>query len=72
MNLPAFLALIPAGEYLFLLPICAAIATVNAASHREDMRSIRRHAVRSSFMLFLGILLFKVAISLFFELVLPG
>ncbi len=66
------LGLVPGAEYLFLLPICAAIAVVNAASHREGMRSILRHALRSSFVLFLGIVAFKIAISLFFEIVLPG
>jgi hypothetical protein len=65
------LALLTAGEFLFLPPVCLAIALVTSAAHREDERSILRHALRSWIILMVGILLFMVAVSFFFEWVLP-
>ena len=43
----ALLALVKLSEFLFLPPICLAIALVTSAAHREDMRDILRHAVRA-------------------------
>jgi len=68
----ALLALVKLSEFLFLPPICVAIALVTAAAHREDMRDILRHAARACVILIVGILVFMVAVSYFFEWVLPG
>jgi len=68
----ALLALVKAVEFWFLLPICLAIALVTSAAHREDMRVILRHAMKSTVVLVVGILAFMVAVSWFFELVLPS
>jgi len=72
MMLGALLGLVKLAEFLFLPPICLAIALVTSAAHREDMRDILRHAVRAWIVLIVGILLFMVLISFFFEWVLPG
>ena len=71
MTLGALLGLVKLSEFLFLPPICFAIALVTSAAHREDMRDILRHAVRAWIILIVGILLFMVLISFFFEWVLP-
>jgi len=65
-------ALVQASEFALLPPICLAIALVTSAAHREDMREILRHALRSWIVLVFGILVFMVALSYFFEWVLPG
>jgi hypothetical protein len=58
-------------EYLFLPPILFAIALVTSAAHREDAGTILRHAVRSWLVMLGGIVLFVIAVSFFFEAVLP-
>jgi hypothetical protein len=68
----ALLALVRLSEFLFLPPVCFAIALVTAAAHREDMGDILRHAVRAWIILIVGILIFMVLVSFFFEWVLPG
>jgi hypothetical protein len=72
MSVLAFVALVQASEYIFLPPICLAIALVTSAAHREDMRAILAHTLRSWILLMVGILAFMVAISFLFEWVLPG
>jgi hypothetical protein len=68
----ALLALVQLAEYVFLPPICLAIAIVSSAAHRDDVRAILRHAMRSWVILMGGIFLFMVCVSFFFEWVLPG
>jgi ABC-type sulfate transport system permease component len=68
----AVLALVKLSEFLFLPPICLAIALVTAAAHREDMRDILRHAVRAWIILIVGIVVFMVFVSYLFEWILPG
>lgn len=65
------LATLTPADFLFLPPICAAIALVTSAAHREEMRDILRHAIRSWIVLVGGILVFMIAVSCFFEWVLP-
>ena len=65
-------ALVQLSEYVFLPPICLAIAIVSSAAHRDDVREILRHALRSWVILMGGILLFMVCVSFFFEWVLPS
>ena len=65
------LGLLTAGEFLFLPPICLAIALVTSAAHREDMGAILRHALRAWLVLMGGILLFMVVVSYLFEWILP-
>ena len=72
MTLGALLGLVKLSEFLFLPPICLAIALVTSAAHREDLRVILRHAVRAWIILIVGILVFMVLVSFFFEWVLPG
>ena len=71
MTMPALLALVTPVEYLFLPPILLAIALVTSAAHREDMGTILRHAMRSWIVMLGGILVFVVAVSFFFDAVLP-
>lgn len=66
------LALVQASEFLFLPPICLAIALVTSAAHRDDMREIFRHALRSWLVLLGGMLVFAVFVSYLFEWLLPG
>lgn len=68
----SLLALVSGIDYAFLPPVCLAIAIVTSAAHREDMGEIVRHAVRSWIILMGGILLFMLALSYFFEWVLPS
>ena len=68
----AIVALVKFAEFLFLPPICLAIALVTSASHRENMREIVRHALQAWIVLTGGIVAFMVVISYFFEWVLPG
>lgn len=66
------LALVQAAEYIFLPPICLAIALVTSAAHREDIGEIIRHALKSWILLVVGILVFMLALTLFVDWVLPG
>ncbi|MHC4577897.1 MAG: hypothetical protein ACYTED_10870 [Planctomycetota bacterium] len=72
MSAVTLLGLVKLYEFLFLPPVCLAIALVTSAAHREDMRTILRHALRAWIILMVGIVAFMVVISLFFEWVLPG
>ena len=65
------IAIVPASEFLWLLPLCTAIALVSSAAHREDMSDILRHAAKSTLLLMGGLLVFMVAVSFFFEWMLP-
>ncbi|MHC4819753.1 MAG: hypothetical protein ACYTF8_17035 [Planctomycetota bacterium] len=58
MTPAALLALVKLSEFLFLPPIC--------------LRDILRHAARACVILIVGILVFMVLVSYFFEWVLPG
>jgi len=60
------------SEYVFLPPICLAIALVMSAAHRDDMRQILRHALRSWATLVAGILVFMFAASYLLEWILPS
>ena len=62
---------VPAVEFVWMLPLCVAIAIVSSAAHREVMRDILLHAVRSTVVLVGGLLVFMVAISYLFEWLLP-
>ena len=70
-RLPTPFGLVRGGEFLFLPPICLAIAVVTSAAHRDAVPSILTHALRSWFVLMFGILAFMTGISYFFEWVLP-
>jgi len=65
------LAIVPAGEFIWLLPLCTAIAIVSSAAHREEIREILRHAAKSTLLLCGGLLGFMVGVSYFFEWMLP-
>jgi len=67
----ALLALVTPAEYWFLPPICLAIALVSSASHREDLRSIFRHALRAWILLLAGIVLFTAVVTILFGWLLP-
>jgi hypothetical protein len=66
------LATVPVVEYAFLPPICFAIALVTSAAHREDVREIWRHALRTWLILMLGLAVFAFAVTFLFEWLLPG
>jgi NhaP-type Na+/H+ or K+/H+ antiporter len=66
------LAIVQAKEFLFLPPICLAIALVTSAAHRESMRDILSHAWRAWIVLMVGMIAFALAISYLFEWLLPG
>ena len=66
------LALVRPAEFLFLPPICLAIALVTSASHREDMGDILRHALVNWFKLMVGIALFGLALTVLLGWILPG
>jgi hypothetical protein len=66
------LALLTFSEFLFLPPVCLAIALVPAAAHREDIGQILRHAFRAWLLLMAGIVVFMLWVSYFFEWVLPS
>ena len=68
---PKLLAIVPAGEFIWLLPLCTAIAIVSSAAHREEIGEILRHAAKSTLLLCGGLLGFMVAVSYFFEWMLP-
>jgi hypothetical protein len=65
-------ATIQAVEFLFLPPICLAIALVTSAAHRESLREILSHAWRAWFVLMAGLVAFSLTISFLFEWLLPG
>lgn len=65
------LAVLQWADFVFLPPICLAIALVTSAAHRENMRNILVHAVRSWVILIVGILAFAAGISYLFEWILP-
>ena len=67
LGLSALLAAVPADEFLWLVPICIAIAIVSSAAHREDARTILRHSVKSTFMILGGLLAFMVGVSYIVE-----
>jgi hypothetical protein len=71
MDLQPITGIVPAGEFVWLLPLCCAIALVSAASHRDDIREIVRHAARGAAILIVGLLAFMVTISFTFEWALP-
>lgn len=66
------LSTVPFVEYAFLPPICLAIAIVTSAAHRENVREIWIHALRTWLVLMLGLVAFAFAISFLFEWLLPG
>ena len=72
MSTLTMVALVTLTEFLFLPPICLAIALVTSASHRESIREIVSHALRAWVVLTGGIVAFMLVISYFFEWVLPG
>ena len=59
------------GEFFWMVPLCLAIAIVSAASHRDDVGEILRHAARGTVVIIVGLLGFMVAVSFFFEWLLP-
>jgi hypothetical protein len=59
----ALVAAVPAVEFVWLIPICVAIALVSSAAHREEVGEILRHAVRSTFMILGGLIAFMVGVS---------
>jgi hypothetical protein len=65
------IATVPASEFVWLLPLCVAIALVSSSSHRDDIREIFRHAARGAVVLIVGLLAFMVSISFVFEWALP-
>ncbi len=65
-------ALLTFGEFLFMPPICLAIALVTSAAHREDMTTYLPRAMRSWVVLMAGILVFMIVQSYLFELLLPS
>ena len=70
-SLLCLLAIVPAGEFIWLLPLCTAIAIVSSAAHREELRDILRHAAKSALLLVGGLLVFMVSVSFLFEWLLP-
>jgi len=62
---------VSAGEFVWLVPLCCAIALVSASSHRDDIKEIVRHAARGAVILIVGLLAFMVTISFVFEWALP-
>ncbi|MHC4954008.1 MAG: hypothetical protein ACYTGZ_08960 [Planctomycetota bacterium] len=67
----AILAVVPASDFFWLIPLSVSIALVSSAAHREEMGEILRHAAKSTAMLFGGLLVFMVAVSYLFEWLLP-
>ena len=62
---------VPPVEFIWMLPLCAAISIVSSAAHRDNVAEILRHAVKSTVMLVGGLLAFMVTISFVFEWLLP-
>lgn len=67
----ALLALVHAGEFALLPPLCLAIALVTSAAHRDDMRGILRHALRAWLVTLGGIVLFMIVVSVIVGWVVP-
>ena len=65
------IALLTWVDFMWLPPICLAIALVTSAAHREDIKEILRHAMKSWMILLVGILVFANSISFFFNWLLP-
>jgi hypothetical protein len=65
------LALLTWSDFIWLPPICLAIAIVTAAAHREQIRDILHHAGRAWVVLMLGIFVFANIVSFLFEWWLP-
>jgi len=65
------IALLTWVDFMWLPPICLAIALVTSAAHREDIKEILRHAMKSWAILLVGILVFANSISFFFNWMLP-
>jgi hypothetical protein len=57
------LATVPADEFVWLLPLCVAIALVSSAAHRENMGQILGHAAKSAVLILGGLLGFMVCVS---------
>jgi len=57
------LATVPTDEFMWLAPLCVAIALVSSAAHREDVKTILRHAVKSTALILGGLLAFMVCVS---------
>ena len=72
MSTLAILATLQWSDFGFLPPICLAIAIVTAAAHREDIRDILKHGARAWVVLMVGIMVFALGISYFFEWMLPS
>ena len=72
MTTTLILAALQWSDFVFLPPICLAIAIVTAAAHREDLREILIHGARAWVILMAGILVFALGISYFFEWMLPA
>ena len=70
-NPSQFLAAVPATEFVWLLPLCVAIALVSSAAHREEMGSILRHAAKSTALIFGGLIAFMVGVSYAVQWLLP-
>ncbi len=66
------LAALQWGDFVFLPPICLAIAIVTAGAHRESVREILVHSARAWVILLVGIMAFAFGISYFFEWILPS
>ncbi len=65
-------ALLTFGEFLFMPPICLAIALITSAAHREDMTTLMPRAMRSWVVLMAGILAFMIVQTYLFEWLLPS
>ncbi len=65
-------ALLTFGEFLFMPPICLAIALVTSAAHLEDMSTYLPRAMRSWVVLMAGILVFMIVQTDLFEWLLPS
>ena len=66
------LAVLEWADFVFLPPVCLAIALVTSAAHRDDIKEIVTHGVKSWLLLMGGIMAFALGISYFFEWMLPG
>lgn len=72
MSTLTILAALQWSDFVFLPPICLAIAIVTAAAHREEIKEILLHSARAWVVLMVGIMAFAFGISYFFEWMLPG
>ena len=72
MAIVDLLALVRPAEFVFLPPICLAIALVTSASHREDLGEILRHAMVNWIKLMAGIAVFALILTFLLGWILPG